>query len=225
MALYHYDGTQKNPPNYRGIRVNVMVMGKVKQKWFNFRTTYTTEAEQKKVREEAEELNMRWLMEKNLNKKEPEEKDRCAIFNTGVVNLKLKFLKKRTYRDGNLWTHYTPVFNVQFHKNKKNYHKVFNIKTRGYDMAWFQACNYIAEYKGVNIDSISHKKPPVEKMIMILDWQRRAGNKIPTHRLPDEIFEMFRNDPSESTQKILQNILLPEEREAMIEQRVIDATT
>jgi hypothetical protein len=28
-------------------------------------------------------------------------------------------------------------------------------------------------------------------MIMILDWQRKAGDNIPTHRLPDEIFDMF----------------------------------
>ncbi len=223
MALYHYDGTQKNPPNYIGIRVNVMVSSKVKQKWFNFRTKFTTEAQQARATEEAESLNLQWLMEKNLNKKEPEEKDRCTIFNTGVVNLKLKFLKKRTYREGKLWAHYTPVFNVQFHRNKKNYHKVFNIKTKGYDMAWFQACNFLSENKGVNIDSISHKKPPVEKMIMILDWQRKAGDNIPTHRLPDEIFDMFREDQSEETQKILQNLLLPEEKEAMLEQRIADA--
>ena len=218
MAIYYYDGNQKSPPNYVGIRVNVMVAGKVKQKWFSFNTKYKTEKEQKQAREEAEALNSAWLMEKNLSKKRPERnRGEMPIYSTGVMGIKMKFKKVVTRRRGKSWTSYSPCFVINGKKGEKRYHKQYNMKTRGYDMAWLYACQYLAGWQDVRLDEIIQKKPPIEKMLMVLDWQRRNGDEIATKRLPNELLAKFCEDQSEETQQIFQNILTDAEKKQMKE--------
>ena len=214
MAIYYYDGTQKNPPNYEGIRVNVMVAGKVKQKWFSFKTKITSPEEQIKVRAEAEALHQTWIMEKNLNKKRPEKfKNELPIFSTGVMGIKMKFRKQVARRaNGEKQINYTPVFDVSGQKNGKRFHQQFNLKTQGYDEAWLLACHCLSEKHSISFDDIYAKKPPIEKILMVLDWQRKRGDNIATERLPNELLERFKNDQDEATQQIYQNILTDEEK-------------
>ena len=216
MAVYYYDGEQKSPPNYVGIRVNVMVAGKVKQRWFSFNKEYKTKEQQKKAKEEAENLNTLWLMEKNLSKKRPEIKNGdIPVFRTGVTGIRIKFNKIVSVKNGNKWSGFTPCFDVATQKNHKRYHRQYNIKRRGYDMAWLHACQFIAEQQDVRLDEILCKKPPIEKMLIILDWQRRNGDNIETRRLPNELIQRFIEDKSEETQQILLNILTDKEKKML----------
>lgn len=82
-------------------------------------------------------------------------------------------------------------------------------------MAWLHACQFIAEQQDIRLDEILCKKPPIEKMLIILDWQRRNGDNIETRRLPDELIQRFIEDKSEETQQILLNILTDKEKKML----------
>ena len=86
MAIYHYDGTQKNPKNYVGYRVAVSVNGTLRQKWFKG-------AEEKP--NEAVELDKMWRFEQGLfndsRNRERTERVSNSAYVTGVAGIKMKF--------------------------------------------------------------------------------------------------------------------------------------
>jgi len=187
MAIYHYDGTQKTPKNYVGYRVAVSVNGELRQKWYK---------DTKEKPKEAEELNRLWRFEQQLHKetrnRERKERAKNSAYVTGVAGIKMKFISngKRIVK-GKLKRYYTPVFVVSGSSNSKQFLRPFNIKTFGYDMAWFKACRYAAEKYGENLlDQMLKKKPPVGQFHIIYRWQtQKLGWNIPLSSLPDELIE------------------------------------
>ena len=218
MAIYYFDGTQKSPKDYVGIRVNVMVAGKVKQQWFNFKSKITTLEGRAKAKEEAIALHEQWTMEKNLRKEPPKRKnDAFPLFDTGVTGIKMKFRKSNTKNAKTGSENFTAVFDVAGGPKEKRFHKQFGIKNLGYDEAWMLACHYLSERRAVNFSKIYTKKPPIEKTIMLLDWQRKRGENIATKELPNELLERFKNNQDEETQLLYQNVQTKEEKKQGIE--------
>ncbi len=187
MAIYHYDGTQKTPKNYVGYRVAVSVNGELRQKWYK---------ETKEKPKEAEELDRLWRFEQQLYKdsKNRERKERAnnSAYVTGIAGIKMKFIPNgRRVVKGELKRYYTPAFVVSGSSNGKQFFRPFNIKTLGYDMAWFKACRFASEKYGENLlDKMLKKKPPVEQFHIIYRWQaQQLGLNIPLSSLPDELIE------------------------------------
>ena len=94
----------------------------------------------------------------------------------------MKFIPNgRRVVKGELKRYYTPAFVVSGSSNGKQFFRPFNIKTLGYDMAWFKACRFASEKYGKNLlEKILEKKPPVEQFHIIYRWQaQQLGLNIP----------------------------------------------
>jgi hypothetical protein len=187
MAIYQYDGSQKTPKNYIGFRVAVSVNGELRQKWYK---------KTKKLPKEATDLERQWKFEQQLHKisniRDRTERAQNSAYITGVSGIKMKFQasirRKKAYGKMKVYRSYTPVFIVSGSKNKQRFIKRFNIKTLGYDMAWFKACQYAAEKYGETLlDNMLKQKPLVEQFQLIYRWQTKQGHDIPVSRLPNEL--------------------------------------
>ena len=187
MAIYKYDGTQTTPKNYIGYRVAVSVNGELRQKWYK---------KTEELPKEAKALEKQWKFEQQLYKtsriRDRKERAQNSAYITGVSGIKMKFeaskKRKKAYGKMKVYRSYAPVFIVSGSTNKKRFIKRFNIKTLGYDMAWFKACQYASEKYGKTLlDKMLAKKPPVEQFQIIYRWQTKNGHKIPVDRLPNEL--------------------------------------
>lgn len=183
MPIYHYDGTQKTPKNYVGFRVAVSVNGKLRQKWYK---------DTKELPAEAKQLEREWKFEQQLYKssKVSERKERAqnSAYITGVSGIKMKFISIKKQVAGKVTYYYTPVFIVSGSNNNKSFIRNFNIKTLGFDMAWFKACQYAAvQYEMSSFDKILARKPSVEQFHIIYRWQTKKGLNIPFYRMPNEL--------------------------------------
>jgi hypothetical protein len=188
MPIYENDkGTQ--------IRVAVSVGGKLRQKYYH----PTSPEMLKRDRKKAKELELEWKFEANIiaaeRKRQRKETGKSSAYVTGVSGIKMKFLVDTKYRPvrgskskkKRKVKYYTPAFVVSGSHNKKAFCKPFNIKTQGFDMAWFNAVNYLCTLKGIHgMDHLLEKKPPVEQFAVIYKWQCSLGHNIPWERLPDE---------------------------------------
>jgi hypothetical protein len=186
MAIYQYDGSQKTPKNYIGFRVAVSVNGELRQKWFKKTET---------IPKEAKALEKQWKFEQQLykasRKTERKELSKNSAYVTGVAGIKMKFeggVKGKQYST-NITTHrYYPVFIVSGTVDGNRFIKRFNIKTLGYDMAWFKACHFASTKYGETIlDKILAKKPSVKQFHIIYRWQTKCGHDISLKCLPDEL--------------------------------------
>ena len=186
MAIYHYDGTQKTPKNYVGYRVAVSVNGELRQKWYK---------DTKEKPKEAEEINRLWRFEQQLHKdtrnRERKERAKNSAYVTGIAGIKMKFISNgKRIVQGELKRYYIPAFVVAGSSNNKRFLRTFNIKTIGYDMAWFKACRFASEKYGETLlDQMLKKKPPVGQFHIIYRWQTQLGLNIPLASLPDELIE------------------------------------
>ncbi|MCK5902354.1 MAG: hypothetical protein KAG28_04330 [Cocleimonas sp.] len=181
MAIYVYDGTQKTPKNYIGVRVAVSINGKLHQKWFKGETDTT----------EAKTIERQWKFEQQLyrSKKSRERKEpaKNSAYVTGVAGIKMKFIVNISRRKS-ISRSYTPVFLVSGSTNSQRFQKRFNIKRLGFDLAWLKACQYASEKYGQTLfDKMLIKKPSVRQFHIIYRWQRKQGHDIPKHRLPNEL--------------------------------------
>ena len=180
------------------IRVAVSVGGKLRQKYFHPKSADEFTLDRKK----AETIETEWKFEANLiasqKNRERREKRRSSAYVTGVGGIKMKFLvntKNRPKRGAKTKRkrkvrYYTPAFVVSGSQNGKLYCKNFNIKTQGFDMAWFNAVSYLGSIKGIgSLDHLIRKCPPVEQFRIIFNWQSKLGHKIPEERLPNELLE------------------------------------
>ncbi len=178
------------------IRVAVSVGGQLRQKYFHPKTPDALISDRK----QAQAIEAEWKFEANLiaaqKNKERAEKRRNSAYVTGVGGIKMKFLvnTKRRPRRGAKTRHkrkiryYTPAFVVSGSQKGKHYCKNFNIKTQGFDRAWYNAVTYLCSVKGIHqCDHLLAKKPPVVQFRVILNWQRKLGHAIPDERLPDEL--------------------------------------
>lgn len=178
------------------IRVAVSVGGKLRQKYFHPKSPEEFVSDRKK----AENVEFEWKFEANIiaaqRNKERNEKRRNSAYVTGVGGIKMKFLvntKNRPKRGAKTKRkrkvrYYTPAFVVSGSQNGKIYCKNFNIKTQGFDMAWFNAVTYLGSVKGISsLDHLHKKRPPVEQFRVIFNWQSKQGHDIPEERLPDEL--------------------------------------
>jgi hypothetical protein len=184
MAIYRYDGTQNNPPNYVGTRIALSINGKLHQKWFK-----GTDVCEKEVKA----LHQQWKMEQQLYQstkaRERKELAKNSAYVTGVAGIKMKFSASVKKRDsGKVYRYYLPVFIVSGSTNGERFIKRFNIKKLGYDMAWFKACQYAAEKYGSTLfDKMFKRKPSVKQFQIIHRWQTKCGHPIPLDRLPNEL--------------------------------------
>lgn len=178
------------------IRVAVSVGGQLRQKYFRPKTAEMLV----KYRKEARQLESEWKFEANIiasqKNRERKEKRRSSAYVTGVGGIKMKFLintKHRAERGAKTKrkrkiSYFTPAFVVSGSQNKKLFCKNFNIKTQGFDMAWFNAVAYLCKVKGISsIDKLLQKRPPVEQFHVIYNWQRKLGHDIGENRLPNEL--------------------------------------
>ncbi|CAA6811178.1 MAG: Unknown protein [uncultured Thiotrichaceae bacterium] len=192
MPIYEYDEGKR-------IRVAVSVGGKLRQKYYHPKTPTALEQD----RMAAKKLESEWKFEANMiasqKNRERSEKRRNSAYVTGVGGIKMKFLvnTKHRHKRGDLSgkkrkiSYYTPAFVVSGSQDNKLFCRHFNIKTQGFNMAWFNAVNYLCKVKGIsNNDQFLRKKPPVEQFQVIMEWQRAQGHNIPEHRLPDEILDV-----------------------------------
>ena len=140
-----------------GIRVAVMVDKKLIQKYFSYKLYDKPKDE---LYKEANQYHKDLLLHKNLasskNEREAKEIRRTTSpFSTGVKGIKFSISHKQCY------------FYVQGSTNKVGFHKHFNIRSLGYDMAWFKACEFLQKQKDYSIfDSIYKRKPPAEMLLI-----------------------------------------------------------
>jgi len=220
MPIYYYDGEQKSPPNYIGIRVAVMINSKLQQKWYTFRSSaydggVLPEMEQLKRKKEAQELEQEWMLEKNLHSgirlREAKEEPQNSAYVTGIAGIKMRYVKqtKRRYSKAKkpgpkkrlTYVFYTPFIIVNSSYKKEKFIKQFNVLTRGYDMAWYAAVNYFAEKKEItSFDHLLIRKPPIQQWTIIRNWQNKKGYEIPEKRQPNELLKI-----EEDKQEILNN--------------------
>ena len=197
-----YDHTQlPHPSGFRGFRVTRYFASEKKnrQQWLGIKDRSI-----ESVLKVAEKLLADWEFEAMLAKSQRDrlkhERPQNSAYVTGVSGIKMKFvrhIKKRPTRSKKVkpgrkkvYTSviYTPYFIVSGSVESEKYIKKFNIKTLGFDMAWFSAVSFLAEVK--KIKQFSHllaKKPAVEQFRLIVAWQNSQGYEIPEHRLPDEL--------------------------------------
>ena len=186
MTVYKYDGSQNTPKNYVGVRVAVSVNGILQQKWF---PGVTGECK------EAEELERQWKFEQQLYKskrvRERKEKAQNSAYVTGVSGIKMKFVASIKRRNDNVYRSYAPMFIISGSVDRQKFSKKYNIKTLGFDMAWFKACQYAAEkYGTTRLDYMLAKKPSVQQFHLIYRWQTgQGGHVIPQNRLPNELLD------------------------------------
>ena len=178
------------------IRVAVSVGGKLRQKYYRPKTKDMLE----RHRKEARQLESEWKFEASIiatqKNRERKEKRRSSAYVTGVGGIKMKFLintKHRVKRGSNSKrkrkiSYFTPAFVVSGSQDNKLFCKNFNIKTQGFDMAWFNAVTFLCKMKGIsNFDKLLAKRPPVEQFHVIYNWQRKLGHDIGENRLPNEL--------------------------------------
>jgi len=196
MAIYQYDGSQKTPKNYIGFRVALSVNGKLRQKWFKNTDTLPSE---------AEDLEIQWKFEQQLYKtqrmRERKERIGNSAYITGVAGIKMKFesstkrTRSRTSGKIKVYRSYSPYFIVSGSIDSKRFIKKFNIKTLGYDIAWFKACYFASEKYGAStLDKMLERKPSVRQFHIIYRWQTKSGHEIPLDRQPNEILQEIEND-------------------------------
>ncbi|HIO91707.1 MAG TPA: hypothetical protein EYG68_02550 [Leucothrix mucor] len=183
MAIYQYDGSQKNPPNYVGYRVAVSINGKLHQKWFKGVKTKT---------KEMESLEREWKFKQQLHKtsrmRERKELVKNSAYVTGVAGIKMKFVVSSKRKKKKVYRSYAPSFIVSGSVDGDKFSKKYNIKTLGFDMAWFKACQFAAEkYGSTLLDKMLAKKPNVEQFQIIYRWQTKRGLDIPLNRMPNEL--------------------------------------
>ena len=209
MPIYYYDGEQNSPPNYVGVRVAVMINKKLQQKWYTFRVAggFLPKEEQERITKEAEELEKEWMMEKNLYSgirlREAKEEPQNSAYVTGIAGIKMRYVKqtkKRLSKAKNkpgpkkmlTYVFYTPFIIVNSSHKKNKFIKQFNVKTRGYDMAWYSAVSYFAEQKGIqSFEHLLERKPDIQQWTIIRNWQNQKGYEIPEKRQPTELLEML----------------------------------
>ncbi len=180
------------------IRVAVSVGGKLRQKYFHPKTPEALD----KDRKQANQLETEWKFESNIiaseRKRQRKETGKSSAFVTGVSGIKMKFVvdtKKRPVKGAKTKRkrkirYYTPSFVVSGSHHKKAFCKAFNIKSLGFNMAWYKAVNYLCTTKEISsMDKLFKKKPPVEQFAIIYKWQSQQGHTIPKERLPDEFLE------------------------------------
>ena len=206
-----YDHTQQpHPSGFRGFRVTRYFASEKKnrQQWLGIKDKPI-----EIVLKTAEKLLAEWEFEAMLAKSQRDrlkhERPQNSAYVTGVSGIKMKFvrhIKRRESRSKKIkpgrkkvYTSviYTPYFVVSGSVESVKYIRKFNIKTLGFDMAWFNAVSFLAEVK--NIKQFSHliaKKPAVEQFRLIVDWQNSQGYEIPEHRLPDELLNSEKKDDS-----------------------------
>lgn len=204
MPIYYYDGEQKSPPGYIGVRVAVMVNSKLRQRWYSFRSAggFIPEEEQARIKAEAQALEKEWIMEKNLHAeirlREAKEEPQNSAYVTGVAGIKMRFVKQTKKRLSRAkkpgpkkmltYVFYTPYIIVNSSHKKERFIKQFNVITQGYDMAWMQAVQHLAEKKGItSYDHLLARKPDVKQWKIIYDWQNKKGYEIPVKRMPKEL--------------------------------------
>ena len=197
-----YDHTQSpHPSGFRGFRVTRYFASEKKnrQQWLGIK-----EKSIESVLKDAEKLLAEWEFEAMLAKSQrdrlKQERPQNSAYVTGVSGIKMKFVRHVKRRESRskkvkpgrkkIYTSviYTPYFVVSGSVGSKKYIRKFNIKTLGFDLAWFNAVSFLAETK--NIKQFSHliaKKPAVEQFRLIVAWQNSQGYEIPEHRLPDEL--------------------------------------
>ena len=196
MAIYEYDGSDKAPSGYLGVRVSVSVNGTVRQKWFNYRKQgqEIPKMEQEALLFAAKRTEREWQLEQMLHSEQRtrqrvEGHQNCA-YKTGVAGIKMKFAVHKKTRGTKKYCHYSPVFIVAGTHEKTRIRKTFSIKKYGYDMAWFKACSFTAEQYGFSsYDHLLKRKPPIHQFEIIYRWQNSQGHTIPLERLPDELLE------------------------------------
>ena len=191
MPIYeNEEGTQ--------IRVAVSVGGKLRQKYYHPKTPEALIKDRKR----ANLVETEWKFEANImasdRNRRRKETGKSSAFVTGVSGIKMKFVvdtKKRpvmgakTKRKRKV-RYYTPSFVVSGSHKKKAFCKAFNIKSLGFDMAWYKAVNYLCTIKEIrSMDDLYKKKPPIEQFAVIYKWQSQQGHVIPKERLPDEFLE------------------------------------
>lgn len=199
-----YDHTQTpHPSGFRGFRVTRYFASEKKnrQQWLGIK-----DKDIATVLKVAERLLAEWEFEAMLAKSQrdrlKQERPQNSAYVTGVSGIKMKFVRHVKRRESRakkvkpgrkkIYTSviYTPYFVVSGSVDSKKYIRKFNIKTLGFDMAWFKAVTFLAEVK--SIKQYSHlisKKPAVEQFKLIIDWQNSQGYEIPEHRLPDELLK------------------------------------
>lgn len=188
-------------PTQTQIRVAVSVGGKLRQKYFHPRNPEELE----KARKQASALQNEWKFEANMiayERKKQRKETGSSAYVTGVSGIKMKFIayvkrrpekgsktkRKRTVR------YYTPAFIVSGSHNNQLFSKSFNIKSLGYDIAWFKAVSYLCDIKGIYAtDALQKRKPPVEQFAVVYKWQSQQGHTIPKERLPDEFLKQDEN--------------------------------
>lgn len=200
-----YDHTQTlHPSGFRGFRVTRYFANEKKnrQQWLGIKNQSV-----ESVLKAAEKLLAEWEFEAMLAKSQRDrlkhERPQNSAYVTGVSGIKMKFvrhIKKRESRSKKvkpgrkkIYTSiiYTPYFVVSGSVESKKYIRKFNIKTLGFDIAWFEAVSFLANVK--NIKKFNHlveKKPAVEQFRLIASWQNSQGYEIPDHRLPDELLDI-----------------------------------
>ncbi len=193
MPIYE---TEK--PTQTQIRVAVSVGGKLRQQYYHPKNPQDLE----KARKQAKLLQDEWKFEANMlayeRNKKRKETGKSSAYVTGVSGIKMKFIvdiKHRPIRGAKTKRkrkicYYTPSFVVSGSHNKKLFCKQFNIKSLGYDMAWFKAVNFLCRTKGIySTDDLQRRKPPVEQFAVVYKWQTKQGHDIPKERLPDEFLQ------------------------------------
>ena len=216
MPIYDHTETP-HPSGFRGFRVTRYFASEKKnrQSWLGIKNK-----DIKSVHEDAKKLLAEWDFEAMLEKSQRDrlkvERPQNSAYITGVSGIKMKFVrhtKRRESRAKNpkpgrkkIYTSviYTPYFVVSGSVEGKKYIRKFNIKTLGFDTAWMNSVEYLAEKK--NIKQYSHllaKRPPVEQFRLIRTWQNSKGYEIPEQRLPDELLETDKQNSKQDAEDIM----------------------
>ena len=203
MPIYDHSLTP-HPSGFRGFRVTRYFASEKKnrQRWLSIKGKDISS-----VSKNADKLLAEWEFEAMLAKSQrdrlKDERPQNSAFVTGVSGIKMKFVRYMKRRESRakkikpgrkkVFTSiiYTPCFVVSGSIDGKKYIRKFNIKTSGFDLAWFKAVTFLAETKTIKqYDHLLAKKPSVEQFKLIITWQNSQGYKIAEHRLPDELLNI-----------------------------------
>ena len=175
MPIYNHTLTP-HPSGFRGFRVTRYFANEKKnrQQWLGIKDKSISS-----VSKDADKLLAEWEFEAMLAKSQRDrlkvERPQNSAYVTGVSGIKMKFvrhIKRRESRAKKLkpgrkkvYTSviYTPYFVVSGSIDGKKYIRKFNIKTSGFDLAWFKAVTFLAEVKTIKqYDHLLAKKPQVD---------------------------------------------------------------
>lgn len=167
--IYRYDEFE-HPAGFIGLRVNVSIDGKVKQKYFNFRKkrhVFVSMSEELELIKEANKLDKKW---RNQQAKAQLEHKRNAIprknlYTTRVRGISMIPSFDRKYRCGGMKNYHYISLSINISHEGEHFATTIRLKKDGSNLgaAWKKAVDMVCKKKKMRNNQQLYQRQPTKK--------------------------------------------------------------